>query len=85
MIHRNPTDDLPSVKLRSRAMRLTVPMASIKDLRHVYSVVKDLSQELEQVIDIKAPNVMKVSHARDCIYSANYKLKRGESDIDGVY
>lgn len=78
-------NDLPTVKLRSRCMRLTIPMASMKDLRHVYSVVKDLSQELEQVIDIKAPNTMKVSHARDRIYDANYKLKKGESNIDGVY
>ena len=79
------TNDLPTVKLRSRCMRLTMPMASMKDLRHVYSVVKDLSQELEQVIDIKSPNMMKVSHARDFIYDANYKLKNGESNIDGVY
>jgi len=80
----NP-NDLPTVKLRSRCMRLTIPMASMKDLRHVYFVVKDLCQALEQVLDIKAPNSMKVSHARDCIYDANYKLKSGESNIDGVY
>lgn len=75
----------PLTNLRSRCQRLTLPMASMKDLRHVYSVVKDLSQALEQVIDIKAPNTMKVSHARDCIYDANYRLKKGESNVEGVY
>ena len=75
------TKEIQPLVLGSKCVRLTLPLCNNQDLALVLQHLKSLTAKLEPLVQGKANQAVKISHARYLVHETQYLIKDGKGKV----